>query len=132
MSFPHPSNPLEIRPPKQMPGLLSFEHSVRLQPRRLAWEGVWKGWCVEQRQSFRAWSCQFTQSLFHTLPPCSLKIISVPWLLFRDAGYFSPVGNDGRNVICVNSYRTLSPQTLRPVPLPREGPPAFGNSQNHN
>lgn len=70
--------------------------------------GCGRGGDAEQRKSFRAWSCQFTQSRFHTLPPGSLKIISVPWLLPRDAKHFSPVGDEGRNVIFVKLHDTKS------------------------
>lgn len=109
---PRPSSPLKIRPPKQMPGLLSSERSerpARLQQSRLvSGGGCGRGGDAEQRKSFRAWSCQFTQSRFHTLPPGSLKIISVPWLLPRDAKHFSPVGDEGRNVIFVKLHDTKS------------------------
>lgn len=95
-----------------MPGLLSSERSerpARLQQSRLvSGGGCGRGGDAEQRKSFRAWSCQFTQSRFHTLPPGSLKIISVPWLLPRDAKHFSPVGDEGRNVIFVKLHDTKS------------------------
>lgn len=47
-------------------------------------------------------------SFTHCLLAVSLKKISVLWLPPRDAKHFSPVGDNGRNVICVNSYRTVT------------------------